>query len=68
MLDASIMQIATAPTLLRAWQKILPGVSASSRVVIKANLNSTARDWKTSAINTSPAMMIALANSLTRCS
>jgi hypothetical protein len=66
MLDAGIMQIASAKTPQQAWQKILPGVSASSRIVVKANLNNTAREWKAAALNTSPAMMIALAKSLNK--
>ncbi len=64
MLDAGIMQIAGASTPRLAWQKILPGVSGSSRIVVKANLNNTAREWKAAALNTSPAMMVALAKSL----
>lgn len=66
MLDAGIMQIASAATPRLAWQKILPGVSGSSRIVVKANLNNTAREWKAAALNTSPAMMIALTKSLNK--
>ena len=66
MLDAGLMQIAGATTPEQAWKQILPGVSTSSRIVVKANMNNTARDWKTSALNTSPAMMIALAKSLNK--
>jgi hypothetical protein len=64
MLDAGIMQIASAATPEQAWKKILPGVSRSSRIVVKANMNNTAREWKAAALNTSPAMMIALTKSL----
>lgn len=66
MLDAGIMQIAGVSTAHEAWQKILPGVSASSRVVVKANFNNTGREWKASALNTSPSMMIALVKSLNK--
>ena len=66
MLDAGIMQIASAATPQLAWQKILPGVSGASRIVVKANLNNTAREWKAAALNTSPAMMIALTKSLNK--
>jgi hypothetical protein len=66
MLDAGITQIANASTARQAWQQILPGVSASSRVVVKANFNNTGRDWKASALNTSPSMMIALVRSLNK--
>lgn len=64
MLDAAILQLAGAPTPGQAWRRILPGVDGSSRIVVKANLNNTAREWKAAALNTSPAMMIALARSL----
>jgi hypothetical protein len=66
MLDAGIMQIACASTASKAWQRILPGVSAASRIVVKANFNNTGRDWKTSALNTSPAMIIALVKSMNK--
>jgi hypothetical protein len=66
MLDAGIMQVASAATPEHAWKKILPGVSGSSRIVVKVNLNNTGREWKAAALNTSPAMMIALTKSLNK--
>ena len=64
MLDTGIRQLAGAATPADAWARILPGVSPASTVVVKVNLNNSARDWKAVALNTSPAMMAALARSL----
>jgi hypothetical protein len=66
MLDAGIMQIASAGKPAQAWKRILPGVSGSSRIVVKVNLNNTGREWKAAALNSSPAMMIALTRSLNK--
>lgn len=64
MLDTGIMQLSHASSPRRAWAKILPGVSAASKIVVKVNLNNTGKEWKSAALNTSPVLMIALARSL----
>lgn len=66
MLETGIQELSNTASPAAAWGRILPGVSAASKVVVKVNLNNTARQWKTEALNTSPAMMIALAKSLNR--
>ncbi|MDR3792824.1 MAG: DUF362 domain-containing protein [Terracidiphilus sp.] len=66
MLNLGIMEIAKRNTARKAWLRILPGVTHSSKIVVKINLNNTRRDWKAGALNTSPAMMIALTRSLNK--
>lgn len=66
MLDTGIMDLAGASSPKGAWKRILPGVSAASRIVVKVNLNNTRKDWKRTALNTSPAMMVALTRSLNK--
>jgi hypothetical protein len=66
MLEAGIMNLVSVRSPTKAWAKILPGLSRDSRLVVKVNLNNTRRDWKATALNSSPAMMITLARSLTR--
>jgi hypothetical protein len=64
MLDTGIMELSATATPRDAWARILPGLSATSKIVVKVNLNNTRREWKAAALNTSPAMMVALARSL----
>jgi len=66
MLELGILQLTGAARPQRAWEKILPGVSGKSKIVVKANLNNTAREWKAEALNSSPAMMVALTKSLNK--
>lgn len=66
MLDTGVMNLSATATPKDAWAKILPGVSGKSKIVVKVNLNNTRREWKAAALNTSPAMMIALTRSLNR--
>lgn len=66
MLETGVMELSNKPTPRDAWARILPGVSRASKVVVKVNLNNTRRDWKTGALNTSPALMVALAKSLNK--
>ena len=66
MLDIGIMELSASATPQMAWARILPGVSEASKIVVKVNLNNSAKEWKAAALNTSPAMMIALAKSLNR--
>lgn len=64
MLDTGVMELSKTATLRDAWAKILPGVSGASKIVVKINLNNTGKEWKAAALNTSPAMMVALTKSL----
>jgi len=64
MLATGVMQLTGARSSDAAWKKILPGVSGSSKVVVKVNLNNTRREYKAGALNSSPAMMIVLAKAL----
>lgn len=64
MLDLGVMEIAGRNSVRKAWLRILPGLSPASKIVAKINLNNTRREWKAGALNTSPAMMIALTRSL----
>jgi len=64
MLETGLMELSNTATVRAAWAKILPGVSGASRVVVKVNFNNTRRDWKTTALNSSPALMVALTRSL----
>jgi hypothetical protein len=66
MLDTGVMELSRTATPSDAWARILPGVSRTSKIVVKVNLNNTARQWKSAALNTSPAMMIALTRSLNK--
>jgi hypothetical protein len=66
MLEISVMELSRTVTPRDAWGRILPGVSSTSKVVVKVNLNNTRRDWKAGALNTSPAMMTALTKSLNK--
>jgi hypothetical protein len=66
MLELGIQQLTGTTKPQRAWEKILPGISGKSKIVVKANLNNTRRDWKAAALNTSPAMMVAIARSLNK--
>jgi len=64
MLETGVMELSDTATPQDAWARILPGVSGASKIVVKINLNNTKKDWKTAALNSSPAMMIALTKSL----
>ncbi len=66
MLDTGVMRLSATTTVKNAWAKILPGVSQASKIVVKVNLNNTRGEWKSAALNTSPAMMVALIRSLNR--
>jgi len=66
MLETGVIELSNTATLRDAWARILPGVSGASKVVVKINLNNTGREWKAAALNTSPAMMIALTKSLNK--
>ena len=66
MLETGVMELSKTATPRDAWARILPEVSSASKVVVKVNLNNTRRDWNTGALNTSPAMMIALTKSLNK--
>lgn len=70
MLGTALRQITGAETVPAAWQSIMPGVSSTSRVAVKININCShelngdhGAHW-TTAPNTSPRMMAALAKSL----
>jgi hypothetical protein len=66
MLETGVMELSKTATPRDGWARILPGVSAASKVVVKVNLNNTRRDWKAGALNSSPAMMAALTKSLNK--
>jgi hypothetical protein len=66
MLETGVMELSNTATPQDAWARILPGVSGASKIVVKINLNNTAKEWKAAALNTSPAMMIALTKSLNK--
>ena len=66
MLETGVMELSKTVTPRDAWARILPGVSGTSKVVVKVNLNNTRRDWKAGALNSSPAMMAALTKSLNK--
>jgi hypothetical protein len=68
MLETGIMELSNTATPQDAWARILPGVSAASKIVAKVNLNNTRREWQSAALNSSPAMMIALTKSLNKAS
>ena len=68
MLERAILQLTGAVTPAEAWKLILPGVSAASRVAIKANMNNTdlprfRGDWMRRLLS-DPPMITALARSL----
>ncbi len=65
MLETGIMELSSTATPRDAWARILPGVSTASKIVVKINLNNTRREWKAAALNTSPAMMVALTKAST---
>jgi len=52
MLELGILQLTSTTKPRRAWGKILPGVSGKSKIVVKANLNNTRKEWKAAALNT----------------
>ncbi len=60
MLEAAVRTLARARTTEAAWAALLPGDLAGARVAVKVNLNGDRPEF----INTSPAMVIALARSL----
>ncbi len=70
MLGTALRQITGAANVAAAWRRIMPGVSASSKVAVKININCAHElngdhgAYWTSAPNTSPSMMAALAKSL----
>ena len=68
MLDTGLMKFSGSMTPGDAWKRILPGVSKASKVVVKVNFNNTGKEWKSAALNTSPAMMIAMTRSLNNAS
>jgi MYXO-CTERM domain-containing protein len=66
MLETALIQITGAASVADAWKAILPGLSATSKIAVKANMNDVGfypNDWYRSAV-TDPAMMIVLAKSL----
>jgi hypothetical protein len=70
MLGTALRQITGAATVAAAWQKIMPGLSSASKIAVKVNINCShelngdhGAHW-TTAPNTSPRMMAALAKSL----
>jgi uncharacterized protein (DUF362 family) len=68
MLEAALLQLTGAGNSVTAWKQILPGLSASSRVAVKVNMNNTdvprfKDDWMRRLLS-SPAMITALAQSL----
>ena len=70
MLGTALRQITEAATVPAAWRMIMPGVSASSKIAVKVNINCSHElngdhgAYWASAPNTSPPMMAALARSL----
>lgn len=64
MLNQGVMDLSATKRPHDAWARILPGLSPASKIVVKVNLNNTRREWKAAALNTSPAMMVALTKSL----
>lgn len=70
MLGTALRQITGAKTVPAAWRMIIPGVSSSSKIAVKVNINCShelngdhGAFWA-SAPNTSPSMMAALTKSL----
>lgn len=66
MLETGLNELSSTTAPQDAWARILPGVSVVSKIVVKVNLNNTGREWKAAALNSSPAMMIALTKSLNK--
>lgn len=66
MLETGLNELSNTTAPEDAWARILPGVSGGSKIVVKINLNNTRREWKALALNSSPAMMIALTKSLNK--
>lgn len=70
MLGAAIGRISGAGTVAEAWRMIMPGVSSTSKIAVKININCSHQlngdhgAFWTSAPNTSPSMMAALTKSL----
>ncbi len=70
MLGTALRHITGAANVSAAWQRIMPGVSARSKIAVKVNINCSHElngdhgAYWASAPNTSPRMMAALARSL----
>jgi len=60
MLERGLVELARQPSIAAAWRALLPGDLGSAAIAIKVNMNGDDPGF----INTSPAMVIALAGSL----
>lgn len=70
MLGTALRQLTAAANAAAAWRRIMPGVSPTSKIAVKININCSHElngdhgAYWTSAPNTSPSMMVALTKSL----